>query len=117
MRYQKYGQEGTVLYKFQNLMGGFMQRIDTKLGKYAFGRVVMLGEEPDLDIECVFMFRGQEIPFLMREHVSFEYFDKRKLDFLGNEDDQKLIREFMGVLPAQASTVRGRRVEQFEWFK
>jgi len=115
MKYQKYGQEGTVLYKFVNLMGGFIQRIDTKFGQYSFGRICMLGEEPVLDIECVFMFRGQEVPNMMREHVSYEYFDVKKLDFLGNDDDQKLVREFMGV--KVDSTIGGKRVEQFDWWK
>jgi elongation factor 1-gamma len=97
MRYDKYGSEGQVMYKFANLLGGFLQRIDTKLGRYAFGRVIMLGEEPNLDIECVFMFRGQEIPEIMREHVSYEYFTNKKLDFMGNEDDYNMICQFMSA--------------------
>ena len=103
------------MYKFVNLLGGFIQRIDTKLGRYAFARVVMLGEEPDLDIEAVFMFRGQEVPFIMKDHVSYEYFDVKKLDFLGNDDDYKVVCEFMGV--NLESTIGGRRVEAIEWFK
>lgn len=115
MKYQRYGQEGTVLYKFVNLMNGFLQRMDTKFGQYSFGRVVMLGEEPNLEIEAVFMFRGQEVPFQMTEHVSYEYFDTKKLDFMNNDDDNKCVREFMGV--KEGSTIRGGRVEQFEWWK
>jgi hypothetical protein len=75
----------------------------------------MLGEEPVLDIECVFMFRGQVVPNMMKEHVSFEYFDVKKLDFMNNADDEKMVREFMGVKPE--STIGGQRVEQFEWWK
>jgi elongation factor 1-gamma len=75
----------------------------------------MLGEEPNLDIECVFMFRGQEVPFMMKDHVSYEYFDVKKLDFMNNADDEKMVREFMGV--KVDSTISGRRVEQFDWWK
>lgn len=68
-----------------------MQRCDTKMSQIAFARMLMLGEEPNLDIEGVWMFRGQEIPFMMTEHVQMEYFEKRKLDFMNNAEDYKVV--------------------------
>jgi elongation factor 1-gamma len=116
VKYEKYGDEGQVEYKFANLLGGFMQRIDPKLSRYAFARVLMLGDEPDLNIEGVFMFRGQEIPELMNDNPQFEYFEKKKLDFMGNEADYKLVGEFFAA-PKEGGQVDNRNIKQQEWLK
>lgn len=116
VKYQRYGDEGQVQFKFMNLLGGFMQRIDNKMSKFAFARMLMLGEEPDLDIEGVWMFRGQEIPKDMDDHPQFEYFDKKKLDFMNNEEDYKMIGEFMGA-PKNGGTAKGKPIQAAEWFK
>jgi len=55
MKYDKYADEGQVQYKFCNLMGGFMQRCDPKMSPVAFGRVAILGEEPNLELEAVWL--------------------------------------------------------------
>ena len=93
-----------------------MQRIDPKLSRYAFARVLMLGDEPDLNIEGVFMFRGQEIPELMNDNPQFEYFEKKKLDFMGNEADYKLVGEFFAA-PKEGGQVDNRNIKQQEWLK
>jgi len=116
VKYERYGDEGTIQFKFANLLGGFMQRTDPKLSKFAFGRMLMLGEEPDLNIEGVWMYRSQEIPPLMHDNPQFEYFEKRKLDFMNNAEDFKLIGEFMGA-PKEEGTMNGRTIQQSEWFK
>jgi len=116
VKYEKYGNEGQVEFMFANMLGGFMQRIDPKLSRYAFARVLMLGEEPNLDIEGIFMFRGQEIPELMNDNPQFEYFEKKKLDFMGNAEDYAKIGEFWAV-GKEGGSVGGRPVKQQEWLK
>ncbi len=44
-----------------NLLGGFIQRLD-KVRKYAFGSLMIFGDEPKLEVTCVFVFRGKELP-------------------------------------------------------
>lgn len=118
MKYQKYGDEGQVQYKFSNLLAGFMQRCDPKLSRFAFARMLMLDEEPKLEIEGIWMFRGQEIPAAMDDHPQFEYFDKKKLDFMNNEEHYKMVGEFFGVGKDLATaTCMGRKVAEQEWFK
>jgi hypothetical protein len=119
-KYDKYGDEGQVHYKFSNLLTGWMQRCDPKLSGTCFARMLMLGNEPNLDIEGVWMIHNQEaggndFPSQLLDHPQLEYMFKRKLDFMNNADDEKMVREFMGVKPE--STIGGRRVEQFEWWK
>lgn len=54
-----------------NLARGFIQRLEG-FRKYAFGTWSVYGDEPNLDIHGVFMWRGTEIPFEMKDHPSYE---------------------------------------------
>lgn len=60
LHYEKFGDEGQVEYKFSNLLEGFIQRLEG-FKKYSFGKVCMLGEEPNLEIMGVLLIRGQVI--------------------------------------------------------
>ena len=111
--YDKYKGEGEKLYMTENLMQGFLQRFD-HYRKHAFARMCILGEEPKLEIEGVWLFRGLEIPKAMHEHPQFEYYEERKMD-LKNEADLKLLREFWGgAIDKQAN---GMRIQSIAWHK
>ena len=92
LKYEKYEGEGTVLYQFANLRNGFLQRID-HFRKHAFATYIMLGEEPNLEIEGVWLFRGKGIPQEMKDHPQFEYHQVKELS-LDNEADFQLITDF-----------------------
>ena len=49
LHYDKFGEEGKVGYKFQNLLEGFLQRLES-FRKLSFGKICMLNEEPSLEI-------------------------------------------------------------------
>ena len=90
-KYDKFGTEGQVMYKFENLMKGFLQRFD-HFRKHAFGKLNMIGEEPNLDICGVWCFRGKELPQECHDHPQWEYMNTRKMD-INNADDIKLIAQ------------------------
>ena len=92
VHYEKYEGEGVVLYQTSNLMNGFLQRIDS-FRVHVFSGTAILGEEPNLDIEGVWLFRGKGIPQEMIDHPQFEYYTKRELD-VTKEEDRNLITEF-----------------------
>jgi len=92
IHYEKFGAEGTVAYKFQNLIEGFMQRLEGSR-KFSFGKVCMLGEEPNLEIKGVLLTRGLQIPQEWHDHPQFEYVQPRKLDY-NNAADVTLIKEY-----------------------
>ena len=85
LHYDKYGDEGKVEYIFENMYRGFLQRFD-HFRKHTLARQLMLGEEPCLEIQGVWCFRGQQIPQELIDHPEFEYYHHRKLDF-NNEKD------------------------------
>ena len=83
--YEKYEGEGVVLYQTSNLMNGFLQRLDS-FRNHVYATMCILGEEPNLEIESVWMFRGKGIPQEMIDHPQWEYYTKRELDITKEED-------------------------------
>ena len=61
LHYQKLEGEGQKLYMTANRVEGFLARME-RLRKYSFGTMGVYGEEPDLEILAVFMWRGKGIP-------------------------------------------------------
>lgn len=113
--YDKYDGEGVLLYQTSNLMNGFLQRMDDKFRNYCFSMLAILGEEPSLEIEGVWLFRGKEIPQEMLDHPQFEYYQKRRLD-VNNEADRKTISEFF-CAKAETTVCNGLKVQECKMFK
>lgn len=113
VQYEKYKGEGEVLYKTANLMKGFLQRFED-FRKHAFGRMAVTGEEPVLEIEGVFIFRGTVIPQEAHDHPQFEYYKHRQLN-LSNDADVKILREFFGG--AEGTQANGRPIQEIAWHK
>ena len=89
LEYEKFGKEGQIEYMFGNLLEGLVARAEA-LARYAFGRLNMIGDEPNLDIHGVWMWRGLEYPQELKDHPQFEYVKCTKLD-VTNEDDRKKV--------------------------
>jgi hypothetical protein len=112
-QYEKYKGEGEVMYKTENLLQGFLQRFDS-FRKHAFARMCITGEEPNLEIEGVWLIRGLTIPQECIDHPQFEYYKSRKLD-LDNQADIQLIREFWGG--KEGAVANGRPIKSISWHK
>jgi elongation factor 1-gamma len=70
----KYNEELEKTFMTANLISGFLQRLD-KLRKYAFGSLIIFGEEPKLSVSGVWVFRGKEIPEEMLECDDAEHYN------------------------------------------
>ena len=92
MDYEKYIGEGEVLEPTINLIHGFMNFI-TLSRNDLFGIHMILGEEPNLEIQGVWLFKGTDINQILRTHPQLEYYKCRRLD-LRSEVDRILITEF-----------------------
>jgi len=113
--YDKYEGEGVLLYQTSNLMNGFLQRMDDKFRNHCFSMLAILGEEPNLEIEGVWLFRGKTVPQEMLDHPQFEYYQRRELD-VNNEADRKLISEFWSA-KAEVTKANGHIVQECKMFK
>jgi len=78
------------LWYTANLVNGFLQRLD-KLRKYAFGTMIIFGEDYSNEISGVWMFRGQAIPEEMGDCDDAEHFNWKKVD-----SDDPQTREMIG---------------------
>ena len=113
LHYDKYKGEGEVLYKTENLSKGFLQRFD-QFRKHAFARHIVLGEEPSLEIEGVWLFRGTTIPQEAIDHPQFEYYKQRRMD-LNDPADVALLRAFWGA--KEGEMVNGMKAQSVMWHK
>jgi len=86
----KYNAECTKVFMTCNLIGGWIQRLD-KLRKYGFGAINIFGEEPNLEVSGIWLFRGLEIPQEMKDCDDAEHYEWTKL----NPDDAAT-RELVG---------------------
>jgi len=75
-----------------NLIGGFFQRLEA-LHKYAFGSMIISGEEPKLAVSGVWLFRGLEIPQGMTACDDSEHYNWNKLDATSDKD-KKLVEDY-----------------------
>ncbi|KAH6587992.1 hypothetical protein BASA61_006141 [Batrachochytrium salamandrivorans] len=75
----KYNSELAMVFMSSNLVGGFFQRLESAR-KYAFGSLVILGEDSANQITGYFVFRGQDIPFEVSDAADFESYDFVKAD-------------------------------------
>jgi len=85
----KYNHELTKVFMTANLVSGFLQRLD-KLRKYAFGSVIIFGDDGNNEVSGVWLFRGQDLPEEMSECDDAEHYDWKKIN---HEDPQ--IKEFI----------------------
>ncbi|GLJ16735.1 hypothetical protein SUGI_0287910 [Cryptomeria japonica] len=83
----KYNDENTVSFVTLNKVTGFLQRMDLAR-KYAFGKMLIIGQDPPFKVKGLWLFRGQEIPkFVMDECYDMELYDWTKVDV--NDEVQK----------------------------
>ncbi|KAI8909586.1 hypothetical protein EDD86DRAFT_205796 [Gorgonomyces haynaldii] len=107
----KYNDELTQIFMSSNLVGGFFQRLD-RARKYAFGSVLVLGEDGKNEITGVFVFRGHDIPFEVRDAADFESYEFTRLD-----DKNQKHREFYNAIIAWDDKVEGKPCADGKVFK
>ncbi|XP_076886898.1 elongation factor 1-gamma-like [Bidens hawaiensis] len=76
----KYNNENTVSFVTMNKVGGFLQRMDLAR-KYAFGKMLIVGNEAPFKVKGLWLFRGLEIPkFVMDECYDMELYEWTNVD-------------------------------------
>ncbi|RUO96610.1 hypothetical protein BC936DRAFT_141750, partial [Jimgerdemannia flammicorona] len=75
----KYNEDLTLIFMSSNLIGGFFNRLE-RARKYAFGSMVVTGENNKNAISGYFIIRGQEIPEEVYDAADFESYTFVKVD-------------------------------------
>jgi elongation factor 1-gamma len=115
IQYEKAEGEGKVLFLTNNLMNGFIQRLE-HFRKYAFGVHGVYGEEPNLEIRGVWVWRGVGIPHEITDLDSYEYHKFTQLH-ANNENDRKKVNEYWSNLNEDEDSVEGLKVRTCKYFK
>jgi len=80
----KYNDELAKVFMSSNLIGGFFNRLE-RARKYAFGSLVVLGEDNANSIAGYFVIRGQEIPEEVSDAADFESYTFQKVNHTNPE--------------------------------
>ncbi|GBC00258.1 hypothetical protein RclHR1_00380026 [Rhizophagus clarus] len=75
----KYNDELTKVFMSSNLIGGFFNRLE-RARKYAFGSLLVLGEDNANSIAGYFVIRGQEVPEEVTDAADYESYTFQKVD-------------------------------------
>lgn len=104
IEYEKYPGEGEKLFMTNNLARGFLQRLD-HFRKYVFGSWGVYGDEPNLEIRGLFMWRGTEIPQEVKDHPSYDYHKFERLSFEDPKTRDLLTEHWSSI--SETGTVEG----------
>jgi elongation factor 1-gamma len=107
----KYNNELTQVFMSSNLVGGFFQRLE-RVRKYAFGSMLVLGENNDNEIYGYFVIRGQEVPFEVTDTADYESYQFTKVDV----SDGK-VKEDVDAVFAWDDKVKGKKCADGKVFK
>jgi len=107
----KYNDELSKVFMTANLITGLFQRLE-KLHKYAFGSVIIFGEEPHLEIRGVWVFRGKGIPADMSECEESEVYDWKEVD-TKDAAQKELVNDYF----AWDGSLGGKKFNQGKTFK
>ena len=114
IHYEKYEGEGVNMVQFENLLDGFVQRMEA-IRRFSFGTMGIYGQVPSLELKGCLLMRGQEVLQGLVDHPQFEYCKKRKADF-ENDNDRKLIEDYWGNVNENES-VDGLELQVIRFWK
>ncbi|KAI8082743.1 uncharacterized protein BX664DRAFT_284435 [Halteromyces radiatus] len=90
----KYNDELTLVFMSNNLIGGFFARLEMAR-KYAFGSLVVCGENNNNTISGYFLIRGQEVPFEVYDAADFGSYNFVKIEPSQYEEKKEEIYKYM----------------------
>jgi len=76
----KYNEECTMAFKTANLIGGYFQRLE-RWHKYAFGSMLIVGEDKKHEIVGFWIFRGTEFPEGLNDVPDTELYEWTKIEW------------------------------------
>ncbi|CAH1443723.1 unnamed protein product [Lactuca virosa] len=101
----KYNDENMVSFVTMNKVGGFLQRMDLAR-KYAFGKMLIIGNEPPFKVKGLWLFRGPEIPkFVMDECYDMELYEWTKVDLSDEAQKERVNQMIEDFEPFEGETL------------
>ena len=115
--YDKHAAEGKELVPFNNLLTNFCQRLaDLSLTKNIIGIHGIYGEEPDLQINGLWLWKSADFYEGLKDHPSNEYVKWTKIN-PSNASDRQRIEEYWANIKSEIGTVEGQRCRTLKIIK
>ena len=115
--YDKHHTEGKQLIPFNNLLTNFCQRVsDISINKHLIAVHGIYGEEPELEIKGVWLWRSADFLEGMKDHPSNEYVKWTKLD-PSKPEDRSRIEEYWSNVKSEEGSVEGHRCRTLKVIK
>lgn len=115
LKYIKYPGECEVVYRTNNLLRTFLSRLE-HIRKWLFGTHLILGDEPQLEIEGVWLVRGPELFDQIKEIDVYDTYKWTKLD-ISKPEDKALVTDFWTHRKEDEEKVQGKTIRTFKWIK
>ncbi len=115
LKYLKYPGECEVVYRTNNLLRTFLSRLEN-IRKYLFGCHFILGDEPNLEIEGVWLVRGPELFDQIKEIDVYDTYQWTKLD-TSKPETKELVKDFWTHRKEEEEQVQGKTIRTFKWIK
>lgn len=115
LKYIKYPGECEVVYRTNNLLRTFMSRLE-HVRKFIFGTHFVLGDEPALFIEGVWLIRGPELFNDIKEIDVFDTYEWIKLDS-SKPETKELVKDFWTHRVEEDMKVQDKVIRTFKWIK
>jgi len=106
-----YNHENEIFWQTQNLLGGYIQRLDAAR-KFAFGAMILSGKDEETKpwlIHGVWIFRGVGIPFEVTDCPQSEYYTWTKVDVSTPEGRALMQERFQSQTVLDGQAVLDRR--------
>jgi len=115
LKYLKYPGECEVVFRTNNLLRTFMSRFDD-IRKFIFGTHMILGDEPNLEIEGVWLIRGDKLFEGITQIDVYDTYKWTKLD-ASKQETKDLVKEFWTKKKEDEEQVGGKTIRTFKWIK
>ena len=115
LKYLKYPGECEIVYRTNNLLRTFLSRLEN-IRKYIFGTHFVLGDEPSLEIEGLWLIRGSELFEGITEIDVYDTYKWTKLDTTKDET-KAMVRDFWTNRKEDEEKVAGMTIRTFKWIK
>ena len=115
LKYIKYPGECEIVYRTNNLLRTFMSRLEN-VRRFIFGTHFVLGDEPSLFIEGVWLMRGPELLDMIKEIDMWDTYEWIKLDS-SKPEVRDLVKDFWCHRKEDEQQVQGKTIRTFKWIK
>lgn len=115
LKYLKYPGECEIIYRTNNLLRTFLSRLEN-VRRFIFGTHFVLGDEPKLEVEGLWLVRGPALFEGITEIDVYDTYQWTKLDPT-TQATKDMVKDFWCHRKEDEEKVQGHTIRTFKWIK